>query len=351
VRRPVAPSLRLLGSLCRFQSNLVNSSLTGGVMVGDSNGCEDGAGGNGDNSAQFKEINIPVPWGHLAAKVWGSKNDSPILALHGWQDNAGTFDKLIPMLSPDLYIVCLDFSGHGFSSHLPPGMMYHYWDNIIHVKLVAEYFGWNRFSILGHSLGGIVGSMVASTLPDIVEKLVMIDIVKAMSVPAKQQPSRTAKAVEGYIHVLKKLEQSPPSYAYEAARERLVKANNGSINNEAAEVLMRRGATQNEEGGYFFSRDIRHVIPSISGYTADQHAEYAKKLTCPLLLLKAKNGPLYEDKAIYDEFINIYRQHSQGFEYVEVEGTHHVHLVNPENVAQQINQFLLPSATNVPSSE
>ena len=38
-------------------------------MVGDSNGCEDGAGGNGDNSAQFKEINIPVPWGHLAGKL------------------------------------------------------------------------------------------------------------------------------------------------------------------------------------------------------------------------------------------------------------------------------------------
>ena len=237
--------------------------------------------------------------------------------------------------------VCFN-AGHGLSSHLPPGMMYHYWDNIIHVKLVAEYFGWKRFSILGHSLGGIIGSMVASTLPDMIEKLVMIDIVKAMSVPAKQQPSRAAKAVEGYFHISKKLEQSPPSYPFEVARERLVKANNGSINDEAAEVLMKRGTTQNEEGGYYFSRDLRHVIPSIASYTVDQHAEFAKKLSCPLLLLKAKSGPLYEDKAIYDDFINLYRQHSQGFEYIEVEGTHHVHLVNPENVAHHINNFFLP---------
>jgi len=217
--------------------------------------------------------------------------------------------------------------------------MYHYWDNIIHVKLVANYFGWSRFSILGHSLGGIVGSMVASTLPEMVERIVMIDIVKAMSVPAKLQPSRTGKAVEGYLQILKKLGQSPPCYTYEAARERLVKANNGSINEEAAEVLMRRGTARNEEGGFYFARDLRHVIPSISSYTVDQHAEYAKKLCCPLLLLKAKNGPLYEDKAIYDDFIEIYRQHSQGFEYTEVEGTHHVHLVNPENVAPHINKF------------
>lgn len=45
------------------------------------------------------------------AKVWGTPNDHPILALHGWQDNAGTFDKLIPLLPSDLYVVCLDFCG------------------------------------------------------------------------------------------------------------------------------------------------------------------------------------------------------------------------------------------------
>jgi len=81
-------------------------------MVGGSNNCEDVENGS---SAQFKEITIPVPWGHLAVKVWGSENDNPILALHGWQDNAGTFDRLIPLLSPDHYIVCLDFSGKNAS--------------------------------------------------------------------------------------------------------------------------------------------------------------------------------------------------------------------------------------------
>jgi hypothetical protein len=47
----------------------------------------------------------------FSAKVWGKPNDHPILALHGWQDNAGTFDKLIPLLPSDLYVVCLDFCG------------------------------------------------------------------------------------------------------------------------------------------------------------------------------------------------------------------------------------------------
>lgn len=48
------------------------------------------------------------------------------MTVHGWNDNAGTFDKLIPMLPQDLYIVAVDMPGHGLSSHLPPGITYHY---------------------------------------------------------------------------------------------------------------------------------------------------------------------------------------------------------------------------------
>ncbi|KAI9561238.1 hypothetical protein GHT06_012194 [Daphnia sinensis] len=76
-----------------------------------------------------------------AASVWETPNDHPILALHGWHDNASTFDNLIPLLLSDLYVVCLDFCVHGLSSsHYPKGMMYHYWDHIAHIHLVAEYF-------------------------------------------------------------------------------------------------------------------------------------------------------------------------------------------------------------------
>lgn len=32
----------------------------------------------------FKEVKIPVPWGHIAGKWWGPTDKHPILALHGW---------------------------------------------------------------------------------------------------------------------------------------------------------------------------------------------------------------------------------------------------------------------------
>ena len=51
------------------------------------------------------------------------------VALHGWLDNAGSFDGVAPLVvsaCPSQSLICLDYPGHGLSSHLPPGQAYHY---------------------------------------------------------------------------------------------------------------------------------------------------------------------------------------------------------------------------------
>lgn len=293
-----------------------------------------------EQPTRWQEVQIPTPWGHLAAKVWGRPGSGlPVLALHGWQDNAGTFDKLMELLPEDLYVVCLDFAGHGHSSQYPPGLIYHYWDHLVHCRLVVRHFGWSRFRILGHSLGGLVGSMLAAVMPNEVERLVMIDIVKAISCAAEKQPDRTIKALAGYEAVMNKLEKTPPSYTWEAARQRLMEANGGSLDADAADVLMRRGTTRTADGLFSFARDLRHVIPSLSGYTEEQHVQFAKRVQCPHLIIKADKGPMYEGRQVHERFVQLYRDSNARFRYVDVEGTHHVHLVRADVVAPHVVQF------------
>ena len=62
--------------------------------------------------------------GHITGKEWGSPSGEPWIALHGWLDNCGSFDTLLPHFPEDHRIIAIDMPGHGFSSHLPAGNLY-----------------------------------------------------------------------------------------------------------------------------------------------------------------------------------------------------------------------------------
>ena len=55
---------------------------------------------------------------------WGGPEGIPTVGLHGWLDNANTFDRLAPLI-PELNLVALDFAGHGLSNHRAEGVHYH----------------------------------------------------------------------------------------------------------------------------------------------------------------------------------------------------------------------------------
>lgn len=71
--------------------------------------------------------------GYPRFQVWGDPVTCDpkrrVIAVHGWQDNANSFDPLMldkehgfhRFLNDGLCVASLDFSGHGLSSHLAPG--------------------------------------------------------------------------------------------------------------------------------------------------------------------------------------------------------------------------------------
>ena len=66
---------------------------------------------------EAEELNIDMPWGHVAAKRWHARGHSgrekrPLVALHGWLDNAASFDGLAPLLPLDKHdVIAIDFPG------------------------------------------------------------------------------------------------------------------------------------------------------------------------------------------------------------------------------------------------
>ena len=47
------------------------------------------------SSTKFEEISFELPMGKIAGKVWGT-GPQPIVAVHGWLDNCGSFDPIVP---------------------------------------------------------------------------------------------------------------------------------------------------------------------------------------------------------------------------------------------------------------
>src|SRR5258705_12818297 len=107
-----------------------------------------------------KELSFSVNGLRLTAKTWGDPMSAPTFALHGWLDNADSFDRLAPLL-PELDLVALDFAGHGFSSHRPAGVHYTSLLDVQDVVAVANDLGWEQFNLIGHSMGAAVAAKLA----------------------------------------------------------------------------------------------------------------------------------------------------------------------------------------------
>jgi len=95
-------------------------------------------------STPYEEILIPLPDGLVvAAKAWGPATGPPVLALHGWLDNANTFDRLGPPLAAaGLRVICIDFPGHGKSAHRSPDAVYAFTDYVYYVWALAKQLKW-----------------------------------------------------------------------------------------------------------------------------------------------------------------------------------------------------------------
>ena len=118
----------------------------------------------------------------------------------------------------------------------------------------------------------------------------------------------------------------------------------GAVTEESARIILRRGL-KSVEGGYIFSRDLRHRIMSLYGLTPDLCLEFAKNIKCPHLLIKASDSPNYEEDDIIAQTLDIYSQNAN-FLKVDVEGSHHVHLNSPELLMPCIKDFFNKHSEN-----
>jgi pimeloyl-ACP methyl ester carboxylesterase len=226
----------------------------------------------------------------IAARCYGDLSQDGVIALHGWLDNAASFDQLVPALRqqfPQKSFVVLDMPGHGFSDHKPPQATYHFWDDLLDVLHIADQLGWEKFSLLGHSRGAIMGLMLAHAAPERLHDVVMLDAIWARPQEAEEAPRQLRDFVQQNRAVPNK--RLPVYKTIDDAIAARCRGGNLPMSPEAARPIVERGLKP-VEGGFTWRTDPRLMTASALKLSAAHSRELVAQLPVKSLLLLADQG-------------------------------------------------------------
>jgi pimeloyl-ACP methyl ester carboxylesterase len=194
----------------------------------------------------FAEVDPAGPGRRLSALAW-QDGDPELVLLHGGSQNAHTWDTVA--LALDRPLVAIDLPGHGHSDG--PGDrregQLDVFGNAADVAAAVRLLAPAAQAVIGMSLGGLTAIALAAEAPELVRKLVLVDVLPGI------KPQR-AKHITDFV-------AGPPSFAsLDELLERTAK-----FNPSRSRSSLRRGILHNAEqqpDGTWVWRWARHRRPA-----------------------------------------------------------------------------------------
>lgn len=286
------------------------------------------------------ELTLDTPRGRLAAVRHGDPHGPRTLALHGWLDNAASFDPLAQAL-PALDLVALDLPGHGLSYHRAEGAWYHFVDYLDDVAAALDALGWDAAVLLGHSLGGAVATAFAAAFPERVRRLALIEALG----PLAFAPGSAAASLRGAVEDRRAVAGKRLRVFGDVAQAVQARMQANGLSREAAARLVSR-SLRPVEGGFVWRSDPRLRLTTPLRAHEEQIREWIAAIAAPTLVVVADPPSSVMPSALRDGRFACLRDGRR----VALPGGHHLHLEDPAPVAAAIAAFLAEPATTPPSA-
>lgn len=261
----------------------------------------------------------------------GSPDKPTIIAVHGWLDNAASFLPLSREMS-DFNWIMVDLIGHGESSHRPAGCHYHFIDWVEDLVDIIDTLNLNEPPVLlGHSMGGMVSTIVAGLYPEKITKLILIDSAGILT----QGEGDIAKEMRSAFDSRRILKSKKKRVHKDLESAIIARQNAGELSFESAKLLTLRNITV-VEGGFEWRTDVRLRAKSPLRINDDSAKQIVANIQSPCLILLGEQGyQMVKDN--YKKFSPYYHNHI----FSEVPGHHHCHMDEPLPIAEQLVKFLL----------
>ncbi len=249
---------------------------------------------------------------------------TPLLALHGWLDNAASFRPMAPRLA-GYDLVALDMPGHGRSFHYPADAEYSLFSTILDVLAAADALGWQQFVLLGHSMGGAIASMLGAAAPERISRLLLIEALGPLAGSEDTTASRLRDAVTQRRELDGKRKRvfTDPELAVQARMYTSITA----LDEASARLMIERGIRA-VEGGFEWSSDARLTLPTAVRMSEAQIQDCLRAIACPATMLVADPTPPYFPPGLREARVACVPQ----IRSVSLPGSHHLHMTHPVDV-------------------
>lgn len=282
----------------------------------------------------------------LAYHAWGPEDGTPLLCLHGFMDHGQSYRFMVEHLPEGYRVVAPDMRGHGESGWVGAGGYYHFYDYFDDMRRLVDRLGWERFTLVAHSMGGSVASGVTAMRPERVERLIMLEGMGPPFAQMSELPNKLVKWSDALgkrsceLDVDGRRASRRPLASVAAAAERL-RLTNPRLPEDRA-LALATTFTEPVEGGVVWRQDPLHRTPGAKPYTFEEAQALWQRITCPVLSLMGQQSP-WAQMAEADRATRL-GQLAEATELWVPEAGHNLHHDRPELIAAAVHAWRTDAA-------
>jgi len=217
---------------------------------------------------------------------WGPIDGPPVVCLHGVLDQGLIWEPLaLPLAAAGFRVIAPDLRGHGRSDHVGAGGTYQILDFLSDTVGLTDRLTDRPMVLIGHSLGTLVASALASLRGPMVQQLILIEPV----LPATSGQTNVRETVRTFVDYA----LAPPRHTSMAnlavATERLCRAL-PALSAAFAERLAERATRPDGEGLIWRWDPILQTRMSLhmqgGPLNREAYLQLLRELSCPITVIQ-----------------------------------------------------------------
>lgn len=266
--------------------------------------------------------------------IGGPENGRLVFLLHGLMDTGASFAPLGQHLPADWRLIAPDWRGHGDSDPAPQG----YWfpDYVADLEALIQHYAGSQgqATLVGHSMGGQVASLLAGLRPTRISHLICLDSLNVPATPARDIPRRYRAWLDAQSRP-----PAPRSYDNIESLATRIRHRYPELLEAHITRLAQAWSKPDDHGRVRLATDPLHQVPFPGGFDPEEAMAVWRNVTASVLCLDASDS-----QARRWISAATLAQRRASFPHVKhaviPDCGHMLHLEKPTAVAEHISKFV-----------